>query len=477
MNIDHGLMNGQVLQRNRQDLGAAIVTGRCKAGGEVQCRIRRGGRIVTGFNWIKAGVARKNRFMLKLKKLPVGGPYEISIRIASKQFDSEGRQDACTTIRKKGDSDEQVSVSDVFVGDVWILGGQSNMEGIGFRHAGHKPNPRVRAFYMRDEWGEAKDPLHILSEAVDPIHWDLSGGKPDRPWKDRYVGPGVAFGNEMHRRTGVPQGTILCAHGGTSMAQWDPKLKKHGGKSLYGAMIRRFSKLGQPIAGVLWYQGCSDANSESTPDYTSRMKNLVASMRRDFGNPKLPFVAVQISRVCGPEWEQNARFWNSIQDQQRLLTKSIDRLAVVPTVDLELDDPIHISGASQQRLGVRIADAADVLTRGKRVGKPPIELKSVKLIKGKLEGAADIEVRFSNVAGGLRAAGRASGFAIADEGHEVTAIYRIDLDGSRAILRTGQLPETIARYDLHYGLGVNPFCNITDETGRSLPVFGPVSLG
>ena len=68
---------------------------------------------------------------------------------------------------------------------------------------------------------------------VDPVHVDLGvvrGGPPDTV---RGVGPAVAFAQEMFRRTGVPQGILACAHGGTSMSQWDPKLKKLGGKSLY----------------------------------------------------------------------------------------------------------------------------------------------------------------------------------------------------------------------------------------------------
>ena len=58
------------------------------------------------------------------------------------------------------------------------------------------------------------------------------------------AGPGVSFANEMFRLTGVPQGLICCAHGGTTMAQWDPKLKKDGDNSLYGAMLNRVKRNG-----------------------------------------------------------------------------------------------------------------------------------------------------------------------------------------------------------------------------------------
>ena len=37
--------------------------------------------------------------------------------------------------------------------------------------------------------------------------------------------------------------------------------RDQGGASLYGAMMRRYEKLGQKVAGLLWYQGESDTES------------------------------------------------------------------------------------------------------------------------------------------------------------------------------------------------------------------------
>ena len=71
----------------------------------------------------------------------------------------------------------------------------------------------------------------------------------------------------MHRVTGIPQGIIACADGGTSMQQWDPARKSEGGKSLYGATLRRVQKNGGKVAGVIWYQGESDADPTNAPLY------------------------------------------------------------------------------------------------------------------------------------------------------------------------------------------------------------------
>jgi len=92
---------------------------------------------------------------------------------------------------------ERLTVKDVLVGDVWVLGGQSNMEGCGRLSEAEMPEPFVRAFFMDDHWGLAKEPLHDLSIAIDPVHTDLNGGV--RPAAKTFTGtgPGTAFGNEL----------------------------------------------------------------------------------------------------------------------------------------------------------------------------------------------------------------------------------------------------------------------------------------
>jgi sialate O-acetylesterase len=290
------------------------------------------------------------------------------------------------------------------------------------------------------------------------------------------VGPGVAFGQEMFRLTGVPQGLIACAHGGTSMSQWDPALKGRGGGSLYGAMLRRVRKNGGRVAGVVWYQGCSDATPEAAPHYTKRMMTLVRSMRRDFGDARLPFVAVQIGRVINRASSGEA-WWNSIQDQQRRLPLRIPRLAVVPVIDLPLEDTIHISADGQHRLGKRLARAMQVLREGGKAGKPPIALKRVSMRKNEVTGKAEIVVEFDNVEGKLRSGDRPAGFSLSRGTKPASVVYRTDLEGRRAVLRTVLTVEDASRYKVWYGQGHDPYCNVTDEADRSVPVFGPVTFG
>ncbi|MAE62060.1 MAG: hypothetical protein CMJ49_11970 [Planctomycetaceae bacterium] len=422
MKIETGLLPRIVLQRSRRDLSNAAFTGAAKATGPVQARVSQSGR----------------------------------------------------TVRDAGQTADSTTVKDVLVGDVWIVAGQSNAQGCGLLKNAIKSQPNVRAFYMDDRWRPAKDPIHNMWACVDQIHRDLAAG-PLAVDKIRGVGPGVAFAQRMQQNTGVPQGIIAAAHGGTSMEQWDPRKKKLGTRSLYGATIRRFIKNGGKLAGIVWYQGESDALDNTADIYTANMKRLIRSFRRDLADPNLPFVLVQLTSVCGHT--DRAKHWNAIQEQQRLLPNTVKRCATVPSIDLPLDDTIHVGGVGQHVLGKRLADAMHVITAPRAAGKPPIALKKISTIRNELMGWADIIVEFDHVVGDLRCGGhRATGFDISD-GEHGGHIYDTILDRNRAIVRTDLSHTGLSSMHLHYGRGTFPFCNITDAADRSLPVFGPIRIG
>jgi hypothetical protein len=466
INIESGLQNMCVLQRSSRNVSDGTFSGTTSATGQVQARVTRMGKVVKGFGWKAVGTAKRGKFAARLTGLPCGGPYTVSVRIAP----------AGSTARARATSaDACVDVTGVLVGDVWIAAGQSNMQGCGVADPALPPHPLVRALYMNDRWDVAKDPIHNLWECVDQVHILLNGGVPHaRPTvKGQGVGPAVSFAQEMHRLTGVPQGILACGHGGTSMAQWDPAGKAEGGRSLYGATIRRVRKCGGKVAGMIWYQGESDANKPCAAVYTEKMKALVAALRRDCRDAALPVVIVQIARVAATDIELAC--WNDIQEQERRLDRKIRNLHTVPAIDLALDDLIHIGGADQVRLGKRLASAMANLKGVRPRRQPPIAFKDLQCQIDGRTGGTNIRVEFDNVAGELVSAGPAAGFAVTDPAHR-EAIFKTMLDGASVLLHTSLDPGQLDGKYLHYGYGVNPLCTITDEQDRSLPVFGPVPI-
>jgi sialate O-acetylesterase len=53
--------------------------------------------------------------------------------------------------------------------DVWVMAGQSNMEGCGALAESLDPDPRVWCFTTRSEWRMAKDPLNDLLGSRGPL--------------------------------------------------------------------------------------------------------------------------------------------------------------------------------------------------------------------------------------------------------------------------------------------------------------------
>ncbi|MCE9589755.1 MAG: sialate O-acetylesterase [Planctomycetes bacterium] len=457
MHILTGLFDHGVLQRTNRNVSDAPVTGETDASGAVVARVKRGSATVKGFNNKRVGDASRGKFEARLAGLPTGGPYLVELAI----------------LGADGKAADKIAVKDVLVGDVWIAGGQSNMQGCGLYKNRAKKHPLVRAFYMDDHWAVAEDPIHNLEIAVDPVH--NGGNRVDRPVIGTAgVGPAVMFAKDMHRRTGVPQGILACAHGGTSMSQWDPKLLNQGGGSLYGASIRRLRKNGGKTAGIIWYQGESDCSAAAAPLYTERMIELVNCYRRDAGDKTLPFVAVQLGRVAG--WEDGS--WNAVQEAQRRLAEIVTNFSITPAIDLRLDDTIHISGEDQQRLGLRLAYAMDALVRGKKGGIPPITFRKFRLETHPRMATLSIVVEFDNVVGKLRTAPgiRPAGFVICDP-NPVKVIWDIELKGDEVHLHTNFARAALSNKSLHYGHGTDPVCNITDAADRLIPVMGPVTIG
>lgn len=460
MKLTGGLAEGQVLQRQGKRGATADLLGLAGTPGPVAATLRGPRGIVPGWKARPVGRAARGKFSARLAGIPAGGPYRLELAAGK----------------------ETAAVREFFVGDVWLLAGQSNMEGCANRSGAARPHPLVRALTMGRQWRRAEEPLHLLAESPDACH---NAGPPHTPAQaaaqrrkhPKGVGPALHFAREMVRRTGVPQGLVSTAHGGTSMTQWDPALKNQGGGSLYGSFLLSARAAGPSHAGILWYQGESDTNVSDTPLYTGRMRKLVAAARRDLRQPRLPWVTVQIARRINscPAAEEAA--WNSIQDQQRLLPRKIAALETVAAIDLPLDDLVHIGAGGVAALGLRLARAADRLVHGNRAEPPPPALRAVG--QPGLEEATlsrIVDIAFDHVPGGLRAPGEPSGFALVDAGgNAYPGIYRAALRGNTVRLYLNSpLPNDIF---VVYGHGTAPRCNIVDGRGMALPVFGPQRLG
>ena len=410
----------------------------------VQARVTQGGKTIVGWHTSKGVISG----------VPTGGPYSLEV---------------------KTPAGEVLSASGLLIGDLWILAGQSNMDGCGKLIDTEPPSKIVHNFYYSETWDIAKDPLCVLVDSIDPVHWPCEeeglpeARRADHLFRETGAGMGVRFGKELHKATGVPIGLISCSHGGTSIEQWSPKKKRLGGHSLYGSMLRRVNACGGAVTGVLWYQGESNANPNTAGTYKARMKAFIETVRRDLNAPKLPFIQVQISRVFSGEAAFVPECWNGIQRDQLELALEMRRVATAAAIDCSLSDTIHIDAASGRLMGRRLAELALVLAYKK---KAPLTIHPTRVsVVGKARDT--ICVTYKNVRGSLKPAKGVRGFYVEDGQGGRVAVLAAVAKGNTVTLTLEKSVGKAAQ--LWYGRGLNPATNLRDSLFAA-PVFGPVNV-
>ena len=453
---------------------------------------------------------RVTLFEGKLVGVPVGGPYKVNLAI------------------KKNNQLVMKEVGPVFVGDLWVLAGQSNMEGMGDLIDVTPPHPMVMSLGMNGKWARAEEPLHWLVDSPDPVH---SGNPNDRAGRSaqqhrtrsKGAGLGLPFAVALVEQTRVPIGLVACAHGGTSMEQWNPAKKQEGGNSLYGSFLRQIQLAGGKVKGVLWYQGESDAlGGDAWKVYHRVFADFIASVRADLNQPDLPFYYVQIGRFIK---DADPKGWNAVQEVQRHLPERVTNTGVVSVIDLELDDSIHVGTQGLKRAGARLARIAerelfgqigattptlDRVSRGTnntlivkfkgvnmRIGTGAMAGMSRGRMGGMGAGMGGMGAGMGGMGGGgamsasmamvqspgepsglgLRPERHIAGFSIRKEdGTPIPLIFDAAVGKARdtVVLKlAGPIPE---KANLWYGYGLDPYCNLTDGADMAVPVFGPIAL-
>lgn len=256
----------------------------------------------------------------------------------------------------------------IYVGDIWVMAGQSNMRGHGYLNtAFQKSEPQVildhvHLYDSTERWRVSSDPSHELALSKRTVHKVTPDPTVRNPTLTRFRGASIASGFGSNYEKGVPVGLIASAHGGVTLRQWSrPEVLDEDAfdKTLYGAMIDRIRKVGGQITGILWYQGESDTLLfDDAVTYSERFSEWLKVLREDMKNPTLPVVIVQIGphRLADPNMIKN---WMVVQDQQTLLVQTKDQCtALVSSIDCSLDDKLHLSREGLNTVGRRLAKAA-----------------------------------------------------------------------------------------------------------------------
>ena len=258
-----------------------------------------------------------SRFSVKITGIPVGGPYTVEFVMLDRE---------CPVDYSLGGE----RIYHLFVGDVFLIAGQSNAAGMA-RGIG-KDEPELGVSVMRDlkEWDIASMPF-----APDSRHNMF-----------------LSFARSIRRKTARPVGLIPAAVGGAPLSRW---LKSERGDLYHRAL----SAIGErKIKAVLWYQGCTDAgDGESTEGYLRRFGKLVEDLRSDLDSPELPIFTFQLNRHVTREYDaEHDNDYDSVREAQRRAANDIPGVYVLPAIDATImSDFIHNARVSNLMLGERLA--------------------------------------------------------------------------------------------------------------------------
>lgn len=285
------------------------------------------------------------------------------------------------------DGTTTVRFTDVVVGDVWVLSGQSNINVMlkdctggtqAISESGAYPNIRL---YLVPQTGS-------LTE-----QWKPSNATHTPTWSGVGFFFARAFHNLLleHQLSTIPIGLIQVAKNGTPIADWTTSGGSNNGR-LYLAKIKPL----QPFAirGVIWYQGEDDGSKESTAlKYKEMLPALIDNWRTDWGQGEFPFNFVQLALISGRPT------WAILRDAQvSTLDVRTTNTAMACLIDVPTVPPSDIHPKDKEPVGERLALAAIAQSYPHLnvVAAGPIRNKSQSFISDK-----SIVVKFEHADGGL----------------------------------------------------------------------------
>jgi len=238
---------------------------------------------------------------------------------------------------------------------VFILAGQSNMEGQGVVDMDHPDhyNGGLGNLVWSMEHSESKDKMTHLKD--DSGNWvvredvQISFKARDKVRQggltvgftgyggSSHIGPELQFGHVMGDLFEQPVLLIKTAWGGKSLYV-DFRPPSSGGETgpYYTQMIQEVRDAlkaldgrSYRIRGFVWMQGWNDmCSGPAVPEYAANLVNLVKDIRREFNEPELPVVIGELGNGGAAKAESNMQ---KFRDAQRSGAGQIENATFVET--------------------------------------------------------------------------------------------------------------------------------------------------
>lgn len=416
--------------------------------------------VVTG-SWnqesIETVAAADGKWTANLKTPKAGGPHEIKVSAAG----------------------EEMKIQNILSGDVWICGGQSNMEW----------TPRmIGVQHLAEEITNANYPeirfCNLPSDLTRTPQQDTTA-----PWKvcnsDNIVNFSIVayfFGSRLHQELDVPIGLVSANKGGSSAEAWmreetlrekfpvfsktlDSYSDSSGKPSetiidvkspslLYNGVIKPLAPFA--MKGTIWYQG--ESNVGNPGQYQTLFPALIKEWRDIWDQGNFPFYFVQIA----PFHYNDSKYPAALLREAQTMALSVPETGMAVTMDLGDKNDIHPK--DKKPVGERLARLALARTYGKSgiVDSGPM-FQGMKVEENK------VRLSFSHIGGGLSTndGGDLRHFTIAGS-DKVFHPAMANIDGDTIIVSSDKVkaPEAV-----RFGWGNADDTNFINKAGLPSPSF------
>ena len=390
-----------------------------------------------------------------------------------------------------------ITLEDVLVGDVWVAGGQSNMEFEMHRASTaaidlpKAANSRIRLMIVDKGFSDypktdltgtawtastpesAKDfsavAWYFAREIEEREHVPVGvidstwGGTVAEAWtsltalgEDAALAPVFAARGHMTDReaTALLEEKVRARQINEAKAQgkpepqfpWHPSLAMWGPAMLYNAMIAPLTPF--PIRGVVWYQGESNSALERAPTYERLFRTLIEDWRRQWQIGDFPFLYVQIANFKSKPTE----IWAPIREAQR---RALELRNTGMAVTIDIGNPNDVHPTDKLTVGTRLALAARAISYGEQLEY------SGPLFRQVTPEGNSLRVWFDHAAGLEAKGGALTGFEVAGEDGQF-APAEAKIDGNTVVLSSTSISLPVAA---RYGWENSPECHLYNSAG------------